>query len=770
MRGEQRIACVIACALLLAAFPRAAHGEDGAMIVALIVDGVHEHDVVVVAEADDILVARDDLEAAHIARLDAPSRALLGTEYVSLHALSIPFHLDRAASTLELSLSPDRLPATRVDFARVVPPLDRVEEPNLSAFANYAVHAARSSGTTTVDGYGEAGMRFDDTLAQTAVSVLAGHHVVRGLSALVRDRRDELDRIAVGDQLVTGGTLGGSELVGGIHLRRSFELDPYLVTTPVYELHGDLLAPSMAEVYVNGLLVRRVALAPGHFDFTNLPVTSGPGQVTVVLRDALGREQVLGSTFFRPAGLLRPGLSDYQFAAGARRDDYGTESWDYGVPVVLARYRRGLTSDITAGGNAEVSREVAAGGVTLTTSMPVGLVEVSANASTTGGAAGSAGALAWAYGTRRASGFAFVRAASARYATTDGYVHPRFDGHLGASASIGPASAGLTFEAADHVDIGATSRAALTLSWQAGGGLVLGATAGRSTREHAPVAYDAFLTASASLGHRTRAALTATRDPGGSSERVDVQRTLPRADGYGYHVFARTGSEELASIQDQTGFGRYELAYDRVGSSTNVDATAAGGIVWIGGALHATRPVDRGFTLVRVPGVAGIRTYVENHELGRTDKDGDILVVDALPYYHSRVAIALDDLPVDRVATRTTAFVAPPDRGGVIVTFPVHIVRVVRGSLRVHADEGWVVPAYGELVVGEPPSFRDPEAEYFVSPIGDGGEFEIDGIAGGSYRARVVWNGRARTCTLFVPVRDAPVVDLGEIDCEEGAP
>ncbi|MFO5494700.1 MAG: hypothetical protein ACLBM6_19690 [Cuspidothrix sp.] len=41
-------------------------------------------------------------------------------------------------------------------------------------------------------------------------------------------------------------------------------------------------------------------------------IPSGSGSTKVVIRDALGREEVITSPFYFAGGLLKPGLSDLQ--------------------------------------------------------------------------------------------------------------------------------------------------------------------------------------------------------------------------------------------------------------------------------------------------------------------------------------------------------------------------------------------------------------------------------------------------------------------------
>src|ERR1035437_6312172 len=96
-------------------------------------------------------------------------------------------------------------------------------------------------------------------------------------------------------------------------------------------------------------------------------------------------------------------------------------------------------------------------------------------------------------------------------------------------------------------------------------------------------------------------------------------------------------------------------------------ASAAGGLVVIGGGVHPTRPVNDSFALVRVPEVGGVRTYLNNQEIGRTDRHGNVLISNLLPYYANRVAISDQDVPIDRDVQTIEQSVAPPFRGGALI-------------------------------------------------------------------------------------------------------
>jgi outer membrane usher protein len=70
---------------------------------------------------------------------------------------------------------------------------------------------------------------------------------------------------------------------------------------------GTATVPSTVDVFVNNSLVTSSQLPPGPFVIDRLPTMSGTGDVSVVVRDALGREQVVTQTFYSSTTLLAGG-------------------------------------------------------------------------------------------------------------------------------------------------------------------------------------------------------------------------------------------------------------------------------------------------------------------------------------------------------------------------------------------------------------------------------------------------------------------------------
>ena len=71
----------------------------------------------------------------------------------------------------------------------------------------------------------------------------------------------------------------------------------------------------------------------GPFSIQDLPVTNGQGDARLVMRDILGREQIITQPFDTSSRLLKQGLHDYSYEVGFARRNFGTDSNNYGRPT-----------------------------------------------------------------------------------------------------------------------------------------------------------------------------------------------------------------------------------------------------------------------------------------------------------------------------------------------------------------------------------------------------------------------------------------------------
>lgn len=751
-------------------------------ILTFTVNGAARGDIYVYLDGKSVLVRSEDLRAAGLGAMMGPRRLLEGLEYVSLATLDPPVQvaLDEKEMTLGVEVDPSLLPITELSMGQSEAPEDMILGDGTSLFLNYSAHLhamEERGGYAGYDGYAESGLAHGSWLLYS--SAMANHQQqARGLTNLTYDDRARLRRFVLGDAVAGGDSLGGSVMVGGVQLARSFELDPYRVFRPSLGQTGVATTPSTAEFYVDGVLVRRAELPPGPFSAQNLPGTSGSGETRVVVRDALGREQTFQSSYYLPAAVLAPGVSEYSYTLGVRRQDAGQKSWGYDELALLASHRLGLRRWCSGGLRFEAGRRMASGGPSATFGAGFGEVTLAAAASVDDGRGGAAASITYGYSSRRLSLGLLARALTARYATTSlsaDAERPTLE--LGSSLGL-PLTRRMSMTAQvqhlterDHGDsqrLSLTSSIELAPSWQLAlsssvtrereGGVQLAAFAGLTT------SIDKRVTAAASQ-RVSRVALEAVD---GAAPRqaslessIELQRARPGTSGYGYRLRAqRTPAGQArgeAELELQGRIGRLEsrAAWDEGKASGSVGV--AGGVVLIGGRAFATRPVQRGFALLRMPGYAGVSGYLDNHYVGKTDARGDLVIPDLIPYYANRLSIDDTDLPLDATTDVTEQLIAPRNRSGVVVRFTARRMRAVRGSIVV--DHGRHSAAYGELRLAK------GGGEEEIAPVGSDGEFELANLTPGRHTAQLDYAGGSCTVALEVAERGRPIQELGAVAC-----
>jgi outer membrane usher protein len=186
---------------------------------------------------------------------------------------------------------------------------------------------------------------------------------------------------------------------------------------------------------------------------------------------------------------------------------------------------------------------------------------------------------------------------------------------------------------------------------------------------------------------------------------------------------------------------------------------ASGAIVAVKGAgIFATVPIQNGFAVAQVPGVKGLRVYLDNREVGKTDAKGNLLVPNMVPYYGSRIRISDQDLPLDYSVGGTEQILAPPYRGAAIAVFSAERIRYYRGHIKILRDGVSSVPVYGDITVTKGKKSAS-------SPIGKEGEFELEGLVPGHYTAQISHTSGGCAFTIEAPDDKGMLIDLGSLVC-----
>lgn len=731
-------------------------------LLTLTVNETPQGEVLSVVRGADVLVDAAALANAGLRNLHGREETIGGTRFVSLSSLSpaVTFRFDELALSLQITAGLEHFGTAVIDLQQAKPAFEYARA--TSAFLNYG---ANWSGTAGADGTIETGLSVGGALVQGLVSWDRTNGLTRALTNVVVDQRERLRRWSFGDSLVGSEGFGSGLLIGGIHLAREYSLDPYFVQFPTLGLSGSALTPSTVEVYVNDRLVSRQQVSPGTFNLANVPMPSGTNQTRVVVRDAFGREQQTGAPFYLTTSALARGLHDFDYALGFARAGGAASSWNYGKLTAVARHRYGLTDTVTAGFTAEADPGLVAAGPTVNLRLPLGSLELAASASRSAGRSGGALSAGYAWLGRPLNLSLRLRSMTPGYATLN-IRRPEDRNRLEASAMVGAqlsARASVSIQGAylDPCTGNASARASLMAAVGLAKRVNAFLNASYTSGGTANAGTEVYAGLSLSLGPRTNAGTWVRKGRDGIGFVADTQRSLPMDSGIGYRARATSGDMSMAEavLEAQGAYGRYELGQEMLNGVNTTHASVSGGIVAIGGRLNPTRPVDGSFALVRVPDVAGVRTYVNNQEAGRTNRRGETLLPNLLPYYANRVSIADQDVPMERDLTSVEQSVGPPYRGGALIVFDAALRQSVVGTVVLESGGQAIIPAFGEmsLSIGN---------RALVSPIGRGGQFYFEQVPAGAHPAVVHYKDVTCQLTVTVPASSESAVRLGVLRCQ----
>jgi outer membrane usher protein len=787
--------------------------EDRPAFLHATINQVDIGDVFVILRKNDVSIKVSDLEKSGM-RVEGGRREKQGEDFlVSLQSLApkLVFVFDERGLSLTITADVALFGGAVLDL-RAKRPEGIIYDSAPSLFVNYLV--TRTDLQRDVQGSDKASWKGFSGFAESGLSV-RGHLLytsgqlnesdgswARRFTYLSLDWRDRLTSIILGDiNPAASDALGGATSLGGVSVVRNFGLDPYYIFLPTQRLSGNTMTPSTVEVYVNGQLVRREQLPPGPFSVQNLPVTSGSGQTQVVIRDAFGNTQTVMNPYYLALGTLAKGLHDFSYNLGFTRQTPGAKgsSWNYDdQPAFLFRHRFGLTNWLTVGVRAEATLHMSNGGPSVAVRLPVGELGASAAVSRQDRFSGAAALLSYSYVGRRQNFQLGLRYQSLEYANLSLAplsLAPLSRAPLNSSPSSDASSSTISQSDRQRVDLLASFArnigkvASLSLQndftqWRVQGWsdqitlaanrsitrwMYAFATASSTYSKMWPAKYETFAGLSFAAAERVTAGASRSDHWGGQqghggTTQATVQQSLPLGPGLGYRVVASQGDNAIneANAQYQGAYGRIEADYQRPGwggsEQGHASLTATGGLVLIGGNAYLTRPVQDSYALIRVPGVAGVHGTMSNQVIGTTDSKGNLLVPGLLHYYGNRVGIDDKDIPLDHDIGAIERVIAPPTRGGAVVTFPVRRVQSVSGTVVIDDQGATTIPTYGQIVVLV-------DQQRTVSPLDEAGNFYLENVPPGSYSAEVQYAAGACTLPIAVPAGATALVNVGTIRC-----
>lgn len=682
LRGDiLLVVCLIVMRVAAAAEP-----EFQILFVEVRLNGVLVADnALLLRDADGRLLARvADIEAWRLRPPPGPPFIDQGEAFAALDdLLGLRYDFEPATLVLEIDAPTVLFEETVLTQRRAGPP----PQGGTGAYLNYdLLYQTGDQSEARIDGLFEVvafrphdlGVLSSDLLAE---DLDGDANVTRLNTTWSKDLIDARKSIYAGDATTAGTILSRPLRFGGVRWTTNFALDPTFITTPAQTIGGIADGPSVVEVFVNDALRYTADVPRGPFEIDRIPGISGQGEVRLVVRDLLGREQIVTGSFFFSPDNLAAGLADFSYEAGVLRENFGTESFDYGRPFAAATYRRGLTDGLTGEVHIELQEELQVAGLGGILVVPK-LGRFRANVLGSDGVSGT--------GSRRGISYEYIASPLSLGIGTE-YTTPEFR-QMGAIIGTVPvartdrASLGLglgRYGSLGLVYVNQEIRDSEDQSVLSGGyrlGLPFGSLLISGTRSFEP---DRTTTVGATIvvplgADRTFSANAVKQDRrrGGG---FDYQKNLGSSElGHAYRIGAHRDEDVerySGDVMLQTGINRMTANAVRIEEDDSYRLGMSGGLSFIGGGAFLSRPIDQSFALVDAGGVEGITVYRENRKVGTTNEDGRLLVPNLIPYDTNRLALESSEIPFEAAAGSLEETAVPYDRSGVVVNFDVRLTR-----------------------------------------------------------------------------------------------
>jgi outer membrane usher protein len=747
----------------------------GPGLTEIAVDGETRARMVNLTWRDDVLLIAAD--GARAAGLPIPDSA---SGEIPLDSLRIvKWRFDSVRQRLEIDLFRNSDGSNLIDLTKA----DHAtgESAPLTALRlDYDLSATLANGHASAAGF------FDATLVRGNVALNSSFQLVSeavpGSSSAIRldtqaqilfPRRGIV--ATLGDFVSAGGQSQRALRLGGLQIASDYALRPDLVINPLPSFTGQVAIPTGVDLISADQRFSLGEVQPGEFTVRNVPASAGRGEVSVVMRDALGREVVQNTRFYVARNLLAPGLTEFAVNAGFVRRRYGLRSNDYGSLAASAYFRRGISPRFTVEGTAEWTASLVNGGVRgdlVLGSVALTTLELRYSHDSIERQSGSLVHIGIESVGRGLSGRIAAILPSSGYRDVASRLGdpppPReflgqisFDlaraTHLQITASRqdrrSSARLGNYEPRVDTINASLRSRLARNIDVFASAGY----------RNGTQRAYTGWIGISVQLGRGTAQASAA----GGTGSPVRFSGGYSRHESpdrpFGYAIEAMSGSSPriAGSATWRSTFARMEGQVENVGGAFGLRANARGTLLLAGGTLFARNQTGGSFALVRTGKVDGVTVLRENRSAGVT-AHGGVLLVDNIP---AQVPLSFDidpdKLPATAMARATHRRIQVPRRAVGLVALDV--VRFVPRPIRIIGIDGAPLAA-GSIVVAHPSGER--------SMVGFDGVIDFN-AAGGDRWVSLVRGDEAQCFAEIASVTLAAIAAdaaYPEAACQLGAP
>jgi outer membrane usher protein len=699
------------------------------------------------------------------ARVNVPAAGVLnfaGSVFLPLDGIpGVRYEFDEGQQALNINVPANEFQLSRIDVQHrhTYPPT----QPSPGFVLNHDLEVlgfdrrVQATGAFEAVAFGFGGVLANSVLARDLTSARS----VRRLNTqFMRELPDHMRVLTVGDALSSGGAWTRQLHFGGVQWASNFAIQPSFVPFALPGIQGQAAEPSTLDLYVNSVRTVSRPVNAGPFTIDNIPIITSQGNIQMVLTDALGRQQVVTTSYLSTPQLLREGVHDFSYQAGVLRWGIGTDADSYRRAFAAGTHRFGINDHFTIGGQGEVAGISQAGGVDAYWGL-LSLGTLSAGAAASHSDRGI-GKLVHVDLSNRRPRFGF--GAGAQFATKsfqqlglNDVGTPRLQLRAQALYSFHrTTSLGLAYVAQEYYRNPLVS----TTSFRTVSGslnLRLGRIGYLSwTTNYAPKAarhVSSFITFAIPLGMRRSAMLSSSYDGEHAAGTAAISQSLPIGDGIGYRARYNSDRSSVESGFDaQNRWGTYTVEAGRDNSGTSYRLAERSGFAYVENRFLPTRWLTDSFALVELPDNKGVSVYANNQFITKTNRRG-LAVVPMVPYDANAVRLDDQNVPVDVDMDLAERVVVPMTRTGVLLKFKAEQNRGMTVILTL--PDGSPIPPGTEVRI---------ERTGETAIVGYDGEVYVENL---SLPATLVARTGDKQCRAEVPFIDnkAPLPRIGPFPC-----
>lgn len=578
---------------------------------------------------------------------------------------------------------------------------------------------------------------------------------------------EKLYTTRVGDLITRPLSWSSSARLGGAQWSHNFALRPDIITHPLPEFSGEVGLPSTLDLMINGSRYHHQNINPGPYYINQVTHLSGAGEAVVITTDALGRTVSMNVPFYVTSQLLKKGLLDYTVSTGSIREHYGQKNFSYSRYALDASFRYGLNDHWTIEGHSEMAASLQVLGAGLVTNIGrIGVINASV------------------MGTRYAQ-----KSGTQLYLAYE-YQHPQF----GVRGSYRKRNK--YYRDIATID---TEREAFTESMQL--------SFNKSLAEFGSMSLGYFSAKAANSPRQNRVSFgwsKSLREYGNISTYLNygnndqgltasIQWSIPLGE-YGSMVATTNrdrhqrdnyGLSYSRGVQNDGGFG-WRANYNRFGDQADYFNGAvtyrhdqmqiemglygtrnqisywgdlSGSVIFMDQQFLFANSVSDSFVLVSTAGAADVGIKYENSKVGKTDKNGYLLVNKVPSYYDAKYEIDATSLPFNMQAELMMQRVAVKSGGGYTLEFPIRMTRPM--TLALWDSTGNVIEIGSHVVTShQEDSFVGWDGIVFFEHLAPDNELIVALPSGRSCRVSV-------TLADDLMIDDEGITHLGNYTCRE---